>query len=105
MPAAKLLIALHDVTPVHAARLERAERMLERLGVHQVTYLLVPDFHRQGRADLAPGFVEWCRARRPFNVQWFLHGYFHDARIGPAERGHVLTFGERVAASVMTDHE
>src|SRR5262249_61054451 len=42
-----LLVALHDVTPAHAARLEQAERLLTRPGVPAVTYLFVPDFHRR----------------------------------------------------------
>ena len=58
MSARKLLIALHDVTPVHRARLEKAERLLAELGVSHVTYLLVPDFHGCARADASADFIE-----------------------------------------------
>ena len=73
----KLLVSLHDVTPAHADRLAKAERLLTALGVDRVTYLLVPDFH--GRWDLRqhPAFVDWCRAPRGIEVHWVLHGYFH----------------------------
>ena len=41
----ELIVSLHDVTPVHAARLDRAEALLRTLGIDEVTYLLVPRFH------------------------------------------------------------
>src|SRR5262247_3798278 len=78
MPASKrLLISLHDVTPFHRDRIERAERLLTSLGITPVTYLLVPDFHGTAAAHASADFVDWCRRPRPFAVQWFLHGYFH----------------------------
>jgi predicted deacetylase len=72
----QLIVALHDVTPVHAARLDRAEALLRTLGIDEVTYLLVPRFHGVPSADDAT-FIRWCRATRPFRVHWMLHGYFH----------------------------
>src|SRR4051794_36052709 len=73
----ELLASLHDVAPFHLERLRRAEAVLGELGATRVTYLLVPDFHRRGRADLDPGFLAWCRGPRPFAVRWALHGYTH----------------------------
>src|SRR5262245_51371450 len=72
-----LLVAVHDVAPVHVDRIERAERLLSRLGVSAATYLFVPDFHGGGAADRDREFVGWCRSARPYAVRWFLHGYFH----------------------------
>jgi predicted deacetylase len=72
-----LLVALHDVTPAHAKRLEQAERLLTALGINAVTYLLIPDFHARAPAHACADFIAWCRASRSYDVQWFLHGYFH----------------------------
>ena len=72
-----LLVSLHDVTPAHAARLARAEQLLSALGIEEVAYLYVPDFHGRAPAHRDPAFAAWCRAARPFRVQWFLHGYYH----------------------------
>ena len=72
-----LLVSLHDVTPAHAARLARAEQLLSALGISEVAYLYVPDFHGRAPAHRDPAFAAWCRAARPFRVQWFLHGYYH----------------------------
>jgi hypothetical protein len=79
-----LLVALHDVTPAHAARLARAEQLLSALGVGDVTYLYVPDFHGRAPAHRDRAFAAWCRAPRPYSVKWFLHGFFHEER--PGER-------------------
>src|SRR5262245_51142503 len=96
-----LLVALHDVAPVHRERIEKAERTMAEAGVTRVAYLLVPHFHREARAD-QPEFIAWCRAKRPFDVQWLLHGYFHDDR---ATDTYMPTIGERLASAFMTDHE
>jgi predicted deacetylase len=71
-----LIVSLHDVTPVHAARLDRAEALLRSLGIAEVTYLLVPRFH-DVPSDEDATFIRWCRAPRPFRVHWMLHGYLH----------------------------
>jgi predicted deacetylase len=75
----KLLVSVHDVTPVHAARLDRAEALLRSLDIHDVTYLFVPRFHGVPSEEDA-AFVRWCQAPRPFRVQWMLHGYLHQER-------------------------
>ena len=75
-----LLVSLHDVTPAHAARLARAEQLLSALGVGEVAYFYVPDFHGIAPAHDDPAFGAWCRAPRPFRVRWFLHGYYHQER-------------------------
>ena len=72
-----LLVSLHDVTPIHAARIERAERLLASLGISSVAYLFVPNFHGRAPAHDDAEFVAWCRARRPYSVEWVLHGYVH----------------------------
>jgi len=80
-----LLVALHDVTPAHAARLARAEQLLSALGLTSVAYLFVPDYH--GRAAAHDDREFWARFRspRPYAIEWFLHGYFHEEQA--SERG------------------
>lgn len=73
----KLLLSLHDVTPFHLARLEKAESLFRDLPLEKVTYLLVPQYHGRHLSSESPRFMEWCRARRSFQIQWHLHGYHH----------------------------
>jgi predicted deacetylase len=76
MARLKLLVSLHDVTPVHAARLARAEALLQSLAIEEVAYLFVPRFHGVPSEEDA-AFLSWCRAPRAFRVHWMLHGYLH----------------------------
>jgi predicted deacetylase len=104
MARAKLVVSLHDVTPAHADRLERAERFLASSGISPVTYLLVPDFHGRAAADVSGDFVGWCRASRRFDVQWFLHGYFHSDRVSPPAHRR-LDLAARLASRLLTARE
>ena len=76
----RLIVSLHDVAPVHMHRLRRAESMFRRLGVEQVQYLFVPEFHGRYRASEYPDFLMWCRRERSFQISWWLHGYYHQDR-------------------------
>jgi predicted deacetylase len=97
-----LLVTLHDVTPAHADRLARAERRLAALGLPAVTYLFVPNYHGHSPAEADPTFLDWCRAPRPFGVDWMLHGYFHREDPG---RAHPRTIVDWWARTFMTDGE
>lgn len=83
MPSPRVLCSLHDVTPFHQERIERAEALFGALGVRRVAYLLVPQYHGGHPAD-DPAFAAWCRRPRPFEVEWFLHGFYHQEREAPA---------------------
>lgn len=72
-----LLIAVHDIAPFHRARLERAETLLERWGIREAMYLLIPNYHGACPANASEPFRQWCLRPRTFNVTWFLHGYYH----------------------------
>jgi predicted deacetylase len=99
-----LLVALHDVTPAHAARLARAERLLSELGIPSVAYFFVPDFHGRAPAHDDRAFAGWCRAPRPYRVQWFLHGYSHQESPGD-RRAAPSTLVERFARTFLTNGE
>jgi hypothetical protein len=49
----KLLVSLHDVTPFHLPRLQRAEALCAALGVDKISFLLIPDYHSLGRSYLS----------------------------------------------------
>jgi predicted deacetylase len=68
---------LHDVTPAHYRRLERAEALLARAGVTRVAYLVVPDFHSRNPVADDRAFEAWCARTRSFEVDWTLHGFYH----------------------------
>lgn len=76
-PSPRLLVSLHDVTPYHRERIDRAEALYRELGLAKVAYLLVPDYHGKAPAAGDAAFRAWCLASRPFAVEWHLHGYRH----------------------------
>lgn len=73
----RVLVSLHDVTPAHRERLERAEATLARAGVTEVAYFLVPNYHGAWPVERDADFVRWCRRDRPYAVRWVLHGHYH----------------------------
>ena len=73
----QVLVSLHDVTPAHTERLDRAEAVLARAGVTRVAYLVVPDFHRRRPIGDDTAFHDWCLRPRPFAIDWVLHGRDH----------------------------
>jgi uncharacterized protein len=72
-----LLITIHDVTPVLAARVEALWRLCESRGVIP-GLLVVPDWHGEVAMESDPGFVAWLRARADRGAEIFLHGERHD---------------------------
>jgi predicted deacetylase len=97
----RVLVSLHDVTPAHQSRLDRAERLIARLGVREVAYLFVPHYHGIVRADHDEAFIDWCRRPRDWHVTWALHGLRHreDVRLGR------LPLRQAIARRLLTDGE
>jgi uncharacterized protein len=73
----QVLFSLHDITPFHQARIERAEALFQVWGIPHIAYLFVPKYHGQNDAGTHPGFKDFCRSARSFQVDWLLHGYYH----------------------------
>ncbi len=76
----KVLVSLHDVTPFHLPRLQKAEQILTQWGVPKISYLFIPDYHRENQQldkVLLSDFKQWTVENRAFAVQWLLHGYYH----------------------------
>ncbi|HEY0179624.1 MAG TPA: polysaccharide deacetylase family protein [Dokdonella sp.] len=77
-PAARrLCIALHDVAPATWPRCVRLLDRLDALGAPPLTLLVVPDYHRRGRADADAAFVRAIDRRLARGDEVALHGYFH----------------------------
>jgi predicted deacetylase len=73
----QVLVSLHDVTPAHLERLERAEALFTECGVGRVAYLLVPDYHGTHPIAGDDAFRQWCARARRYDIEWVLHGYYH----------------------------
>jgi predicted deacetylase len=76
----KILVSLHDVTPFHLPRLQKAEQMLIQWGVPKISYLFIPDYHRKNHQldkVILSTFKQWTGENRAFALQWLLHGYYH----------------------------
>ncbi|WP_219894465.1 polysaccharide deacetylase family protein [Aquisediminimonas profunda] len=73
-----LLASIHDVTPVHARRLERLVPLVqEHVGVGRFALLAVPDFHGEGGIESDRGFAARLRGWSDDGCEVFLHGYLH----------------------------
>jgi uncharacterized protein len=78
MQRPKLLIAIHDVTPAHAARLESLYRLLDAAGVRRFALLVVPDWHGAWPLEANPAFTARLRALVVRGATILLHGLRHD---------------------------
>jgi predicted deacetylase len=90
----KILVSLHDVTPYHLPRLQKAEQILTQWGVPKISYLFIPDYHRENhRLDkvILSTFKQWTGENRAFAVQWLLHGYYHLETSNGSHEGEFLT--------------
>ena len=95
----RLLVAVHDVTPAHARRLDVLYRLLDELGVRRYALLLVPDWHGAWPLGQYPQFTAQLRERAAMGVEIVLHGLRHDEVGLPRSLAHRMrTFGR-------TDHE
>lgn len=78
MTARRLLASIHDVTPFHAARLERLVPLVEEaVGPGRYALLVVPDFHRQGLLTGDAQFGRRLRRWADAGCEIFLHGFTH----------------------------
>lgn len=83
----RLLASIHDVAPVHAARLDRLVPLVEEaVGPGRYALLVVPDFHRRGLLTADPHFGRRVRAWSDAGCEIFLHGFTHldESRHGSA---------------------
>jgi len=74
----RLLVAIHDVSPAHAARVGAACDLLARYGVDRYALFVVPDWHGGWPLDRHPEFTARLRTLAADGAEIFLHGFRHD---------------------------
>jgi predicted deacetylase len=73
----RLLLAVHDVSPVHERALRHIAGELERLGLHRYSMLVVPDYHGEWPLEEHPEFCRWLSGLAEGGVDIVLHGLTH----------------------------
>lgn len=71
-------VSIHDVTPAHAADVERALARCAAVGARPAL-LVVPNFHGNWPLDEHPEFCARLRELQRDGHEIYLHGYFHKA--------------------------
>lgn len=97
----KVLISLHDITPMHMQRMLTAEKYFKEWGIEKITYLFVPEFHGANLASQSLDFKKWCLEKKPFEIDWHLHGYYHLETI----KNGVGTFSDNFKRKYLTGGE
>lgn len=80
MPAAekrRVCISIHDVAPGTWSACLRLLELVDAFGPVPLTLLVVPDYHRAGRIDRFPDFMQGVEKRLARGDEVALHGYFH----------------------------
>ena len=78
MTVRRLLASIHDVTGVHAERLDRLVPVVEAaVGPGRFALLVVPDFHKRGLLTGDPAFGRRLRGWADAGCEIFLHGFTH----------------------------
>jgi predicted deacetylase len=77
MNSRSVLLVLHDVAPSTWRDYQPFVETVDALGDVPVTWLVVPDFHRQNHLDAHPAFRHALDARVARGDELVLHGYFH----------------------------
>lgn len=72
-----LLLVLHDVAPQTWADYQPFVAAVDAMGAVPMTWLVVPDFHRQNNLDAHPDFRRMLTGRVIRGDELALHGYFH----------------------------
>lgn len=78
MGGRRLFASVHDVSPVHAKRLDRLVPVVEEIvGAGNFALLAVPDFHGAGAINSERAFAARLRGWSDAGCEVFLHGYYH----------------------------
>lgn len=80
-----LVVSIHDVAPATQDRADEILRKIADLGATVSSLLVVPDYHRQGRAMADPAFCAWLRKLEQRGHEIVLHGFFHERARRPNE--------------------
>ncbi|MGE8188907.1 DUF2334 domain-containing protein [Pseudomonas sp. NPDC086278] len=77
MKTPSLLLVLHDVAPQTWADYQPFVEAVDALGGVPMTWLVVPDFHRNNDLEAHPAFTSMLSRRIARGDELALHGYFH----------------------------
>jgi len=72
-----LVVSLHDVSPLTRSRCEKILLDLDKLGVHQISLLAVPNHHGRAPVRENSSFQSWLVRQVETGHEPVLHGYFH----------------------------
>lgn len=95
----RLVVSLHDVSPVSYKAYDRLLDVLSLLGVRSTSLLVVPCMHGRHLASENKPFLAWLSNRQEKGHEIVLHGYCHQARVIP--RG----IASRLVATCYTNRE
>jgi predicted deacetylase len=91
----KILVSLHDVTPVMFNRSRALVNLIWKKTGANFTILVIPDFHNRGRIDRFPEFSSWLRELNDEGVEIAQHGLYHiDGSKKYSLKGSIFTSGE-----------
>lgn len=96
----QVVVSLHDVAPPTWNASREIIHDLGRCGVSVCSLLVVPDYHKTGRAIDNRKFVDWLRELEIAGHEIVIHGYFHER---PARKDEPLR--ERFLTQVYTNGE
>lgn len=101
MPAKRLLLSIHDVSPRFLPQIERLDAHFARHGdTDRIALLVVPDHWGEAPIARDPAFCAWLRRRHAGGAEIILHGWSHRDDGGDARgvidrlRGRTMTAGE-----------
>jgi uncharacterized protein len=77
-----LVVSLHDVSPLTRILCESILAQLQELGIHQISLLVIPNYHGQAPIIEDSLFRSWLARKVDAGHEPVLHGYFHQ-RQGP----------------------
>jgi predicted deacetylase len=72
-----VMLVLHDVAPQTWPDYRPFVEAVDAMGNIPITWLVVPDFHKQDRIDANPDFQRLMRRRLARGDELALHGYYH----------------------------
>lgn len=72
-----LIVSIHDVAPATWTACRHMVEQLAGLGIRRTSLLVVPDYHRRGKATTDTEFVRWLRDLETDGHEIVIHGYFH----------------------------
>jgi uncharacterized protein len=99
-PQRSLIVSLHDVAPQTHGQTAEILEQLRMTGVAVTSLLVVPDYHRRGKATENSHFVSWLRELEEAGHEVVIHGYFHQR---PRRNGEGIK--ARFLTRVYTDDE